>query len=493
MTATPRFLASLFLLLLAAQILLYRDSFRTKPSQDDFITLHQIDRGEQQGALTFFKASDLSDYRPLQNLTFWLFGRGPRQHVLLSLRILHFLSFGFCAGVAFLWIYSLKLSRLGAIAAACVVFFHPIIAGPLAGLDNYSRFVVSALVWLGAWIVFRFGKQRPLLAIALVSACLVVGLGYMEYAVAMIPFAVLGMAWRVEQRRLFYASLMFASLAAVLAAYFLVRISGIVSTSAGTGYVSLAPLVWLKNSAIMTIAVLFFGNTVPVMLQASKTLLIWLAGNVGVVLLALSYGLWRVHRGATSESRLPVPLPALVITFGLTFFPMVLMTHVSEIYLTSIVVALALLVGVAAQGWTQAPRALQYLVMVFAAGQLFLATKAVHSKIAGINESGERAEAMMRNLLGQIPNDREARKVAIVFLEQGTKGYSVFSRPDHELVQTGYATEAFQWFRPDQPIHLDHLVVVKASNVDLSAYDEAFLWDSSAKQFTRIAPPILKP
>jgi len=77
----------------------------------------------------------------------------------------------------------------------------------------------------------------------------------------------------------------------------------------------------------------------------------------------------------------------------------------------------------------------------------------------------------------------------MVFLEHSPQGYSIFARPDDQLVQTGYGTETFHWFRPEQPIQLDHLVVANASDVDLRAYDEAFLWNSSTKEFRRIPIP----
>src|SRR2546426_4757894 len=149
--ATPAFLGLLFVLLSCLQLLLYRDSFATKPSNDDFIALHQVDRGEKDGVGSFFTRSDVGDYRPLQNATFWVFGRWSRPHRLISLRILHLLSFVFYAAVALLWVRSLGFSRGGALVAAVVVFLHPTLAGSLAGLDNYSRLVASAWGWLGAW------------------------------------------------------------------------------------------------------------------------------------------------------------------------------------------------------------------------------------------------------------------------------------------------------------------------------------------------------
>jgi len=59
---TRRFLGVLFLAVLSLQLLLYRHSFGVKPSNDDFVALHQVDRGDAEGPSSFFIASDFDDY-----------------------------------------------------------------------------------------------------------------------------------------------------------------------------------------------------------------------------------------------------------------------------------------------------------------------------------------------------------------------------------------------------------------------------------------------
>ena len=498
--ATPTFLGLLFVLLLIAQLVLYRQSFSVKPSNDDFIALHQIERGEEEGVWSFFMASDAGDYRPLQNVTFWLFGRISRQHILLSLRILHFLSFIFYALVAFLWIRVASVNRVGAVAAACVVFLHPTLAGALGGLDNYSRFVVSAWVWLGTWIAYVHGK-RPWLAVPLVSLCFVIGLGYMEYAIALIPLALLATAWEGGRRSWQGALVMFASLLTIFGAYFLMRVSGRVATTAGTGFLSLDPGDWLKNIALMLGAGLFFGNTVPILQDVSLAGLVWLASNVTLVVLALAYGFWagrhEVVPSAGADPRsTSVAMAIPTRRFGflcaacvVSFFPMVLMRHTSEIYLSAVTLGLALLIGVSAQCWTTLSRPLRCLGLCLAGSQLLLAADAIQCKVAGINETGERADAMMHRLLEHLPVDGGAKRVAMVFLKQegtGSKGYSVFAMPDDQLVLRGYGTFALHWFRPDQDIRLDDLVVPDPSVVDFKSYDVVLLWDGSSRQFSPI-------
>ncbi len=472
-----------------------------KPSSDDFLALHQVDRGEKEGGWTFFKRSDIGDYRPLQNSTFWLFGRWSRTHRLLSLRILHFLGFAFYAVVAFLWIRSLSYSRLGGVAAGCVVFFHPTQAGALAGLDNYARLVASAWVWLGTWIAYNHGG-RVRLSVPLVCLCFAFGLGYMEYAIALAPLAVLATAWRGGTRRWLNAGVMFVGLAGVFVVYFLVRLSGVVAGSPGTGLLSLNPLVWARNTVTILVAVMFSGNTVPVMLQRTLPRLVWPGLSVTLAMLALGYGLRAIRSvplprsdgdpqtGPPAVATPRAHLGFLLTAFSVSFFPMLLMTHVSEIYLTSVTLGLALLTGLSAHGWIGASPSRGFLALVFASSQLLLAANAIQAKISGINDAGERTDAMMRQLLEHLPNDGSIKKMAIAFLEKeaaGAIGYSVFAMPDDQLIQSGYATYALDWFRPEQGVRLDHLVVKDPSDVDFESYDLVLLWERSNKRFIPIA------
>ena len=496
--ATHLFLGLLFVLLMSAQLFLYRNSFAVKPSNDDFIALHQVERGETEGVWTFFVASDLGDYRPLQNLTFWLFGRISKRHMLLSLRILHLVSFVFYAGVAFLWIRTLRFNCGGAVVAACVVFLHPILAGALAGLDNYSRLVASAWVWLGAWVAYVHGR-RPLLAVPFVSICFAIALGYMEYAIALIPLASLATAWRGERRPFHKAWGMFVSLMTIFSGYFLIRASGIAGVTSGAGFLSLSPLVWVKNTATILGAVLFFGNTVPIMQESSFSNLALLGSSVTLVALAVAYGLWAgrhlLDPPACRDSQTVFPggagpprrLGFLGAAFAVSFFPMFLMKHISEIYLSAVALALALLIGLSAHGWTTVSRPLRYLALCLAGSQLLLAANAIQAKVAGINEVGERTDAMMQQLLEHVPNDGLTKRVAMVFSKQkvaGGRSYSIFAIPDDALIMEGWGTLAIRWFRPDRDIRLDLLVVTDPSLVDLKSYDLVLFWEDSTRQLS---------
>jgi hypothetical protein len=244
------------------------------------------------------------------------------------------------------------------------------------------------------------------------------------------------------------------------------------------------------------------------MLDASPARVAWLASNVTLATLAIGYGLWacwrRILPRAGAESRSPSPAggnqppgPGFpVAAFAVAFFPIILMKHISEIYLTGVTLGLALLIGLSAHGWTTVSRPLRYAALFLFAVQLCLAAQAVRGKVAGINEAGERADAMVRQLLNQIPDDSTARTIAMVFVESaavGGKGYSVFALPDDQLVPTGYGTFAIKWFRPDLDIRLDPKIVADPSDVDDESYDLVLLWEPSTGRFRRLASPAAVP
>ena len=297
---------------------------------------------------------------------------------------------------------------------------------------------------------------------------------------------------------------MFASLMTILGAYLLIRTFGMVATTPGTGLLSLNVLVWVKNVAMILAATLFFGNTVPIAREGSLVGVAWMVSNATLVGLALGYGLWVGHReavrGGSAGQRAISPVMAgwpahsgfLSVAFVATFFPMVLMKHISEIYLSPVIFALALLIGLSAQGWTAASRPLRYVALFLAASQLVLAASAIQAKVAGIRDAGERTDVMMQQLLHHLPRGRTPDRVAIVFLNEGAAGgksYSVFAMPDEQLILSGYGNMAIRWYRPDLAIRLDQLVVNEPSEVHLESYDLVLLWEPSTRQFRPIKRP----
>jgi hypothetical protein len=233
------------------------------------------------------------------------------------------------------------------------------------------------------------------------------------------------------------------------------------------------------------------------MQESSFSNLAWLASSVTLVALAIAYGLWAGRHGRVppagrgSQTIFPAGtdpprhLGFLGAAFAVSFFPMFLMKHISEIYLSAVILALALLIGLSAQGWTTVSRPLRYLALLLAGSQLLLAANAIQGKVAGIKDAGERTEAMMQQLLEHLPNDGLTKRVAMVFSKEkaaGSKGYSIFAMPDDELIMQGWGTFAMRWFRPDRDIRLDLLVVTDPSTVDFKPYDLVLFWEDSTRQ-----------
>src|SRR2546427_11374133 len=171
---------------------------------------------------------------------------------------------------------------------------------------------------------------------------------------------------------------------ALVIAYFLALWSDIFATAPGPGFLSVEPLLWIKNAAVILVAALFFGNTVPIMRVGSLPDFVWLGLNVTLVGLALGCGLWSACRrvvrcaGGDQEAILSAApgrssLSGFLVTaFVVTFFPMVLMTPLSEIYLAPVIFALALVTGQSAHGWSASPRPLRLLTPFLAVFQIML-------------------------------------------------------------------------------------------------------------------------
>jgi hypothetical protein len=85
----------IFVAAFTLQLIAYRGVVSIQPSADDFILPVQIRVGEAQGPSSFFLASPLTDYRPLQSLIYWAVGRWAIDNPFPLIHILNFASFAF--------------------------------------------------------------------------------------------------------------------------------------------------------------------------------------------------------------------------------------------------------------------------------------------------------------------------------------------------------------------------------------------------------------
>jgi hypothetical protein len=322
----------------------------------------------------------------------------------------------------------------------------------------------------------------------------------MEYAVTLLPLAALATIWRDRPRRLLDTGVMLLSLGGVLLVYLFVRshVSGMVSATPGASFLSFHAGEWVRNAAMILASSLFFGDTVPFMIEPSAWRTAWLGANVVLVALAIGIGLWvgaapldggparDLPRAGSEVSGRPRSSGFALCALVLSLFPVVFMKHISEIYLTTVIVALALLMGLAAEGWTRIRRPLGSVALALAVSQLLFAADAIQAKVADIRSTGERADAMMQQLLGEFANAPEARRVAAVFKVAGAedgRGYSVFLIPDEHLIMSPFGGAAVRWYRPDLDVQLDPLIVTDPASIDRNLYDLILVWDPASRRF----------
>jgi len=487
-----RQLILMILAVLVTQILMYQQAFGITPWGEDYILAIQARLGEQSGAWSFFTGSPLSDYRPLQALTYWAVGRWQIENPFPLIHILSFAAFSFYAFVFALWIRLCRLPTSATLCALVVLFLHPVLAGPLADLDGFTRFVVSGWVWLGAYFAFKYA-DRPSVAIPLTSICFAIGLGFMEYAVALVPLSILAVWWGGTgrpTRRIRTALALSLALLVLFAAYYFVRISVIGYADAGRLWFN--PVDWARNFIMLSVAVLFMGDTVPVYVQRGGAL-VTAAISVTIMALMLFSGLWLWHRAERDrqgsmyiQGPTARVFPFLVTAMLVPFFPMVFMLHISEIYATPILFVFALLTGFAVAGWAQAPR--KYVVASFLVLVLHTvwACVSVRAKVGGVRAASEQAGVFTRDLLGKIPSEAHDLRVALVFLESELPGrpYSVFAPGDDLFIGPDVAAwAAMEWLRPGKNIELLHLIVNDKSAVRLQDFDMVLYWNPSNRRF----------
>src|SRR4051794_23623374 len=157
------FVLGLMVALSVMQIAIYHESFHIKPAGDDFPYVNEINRGNREGPAVFFTRSFTAQtYRPLASLGIWTFGNVELEHRPFMLRTLAFLCMAGFSLSAALWMAAMRLSRIGAIVAGLLLLFHPVLPAALGSIDGFNAVFSSAMLWLGAWAVWRW-SARPIL------------------------------------------------------------------------------------------------------------------------------------------------------------------------------------------------------------------------------------------------------------------------------------------------------------------------------------------
>jgi hypothetical protein len=477
----------LILPLFVMQIALYHRSFGIKPASDDFPVVHDILRGNQQGPGIFFTRSFTSmHYRPFKALSIWAFGQISDQHREFWIRVLHFLGMTGYLLVLVLWLSRMPLSPLACAIAGVVLLFHPVLPQALGSIDGIDSIASSAFIWLGAWFAFIW-RDRVIRATIATAMCFALAAGWKEYSFTIVPLATWTIScFSTRQHRLRNAAIIFAGLCVVFAGVLVVRqhaMPGGFGSLKGTDYVARNPLQWIINAGVIISGLLFFGNSVWVYVHQSPAVLAMVA--VCMLIAAALIGIGLVPARKDSHKRTCVIF--LLGSFIAASFPQNVIFHVSEMYLTPLLLPLALLCGVAFDGWRVQRKPLRCVACALASAALISSGFTVHAKVNGIRDVGDRAEMQMRQILALLPPDAHDVKVAMVFdLSElpPRRTYAVYRMGDENLVVHSVALD---WLAPQRHLELGSFPI-DSPDFHPSDWDYIYKWNPREQRFAPLVP-----
>jgi hypothetical protein len=464
-----------------AQIACYYRSFGIKPASDDFPVVNEIVRGQREGPGVFFRQSMTPmHHRPFKSLGIWAAGTIAPHHREFAIRVLHFSAMAGYAVVLALWIVRLRLTRFGAAVALAVVMFHPALPQALGSVDGVDSIASSALIWLGAWFVLIW-REHVIRALIAATICFILAAGWKEYSFAIVPLAVLTCLCFCSRGRWRNATILGLGLCIVFVAILAIRqraMPGGYGAIKGARYVSHDPVQWIKNITTLGVGLLFFGDSISVYLHQTKAVLGLVALSVLIAFATITIGLFK--RGASGKW-----IVFLLGSFVAAALPAIVIFHVSEMYLPPIMIPLALLCGLAAEGWLRAAAVPRLTVAALATAALFSSIWTIHVKIEGLRDVGDRAERQLRQILALLPPDAHDLKIVLLFDQRELsplRTYAVYRMGDDMLL---VHPNCFNWLVPDRHIEMASFWMGDPL-YHPADYDVHLLWDSSRHQFAQV-------
>lgn len=480
---STRFLAIVICGAILIFLLAYAQSFRVKPASDDWPNATEMQRGNLHGVSVFFTDSLIRiGYRPLKSLAIWSMANLGGDNIAARvawIRAIHLLgAIGYML-VGVLWVRAIGFGKAGTIAAIAIMLLHPVLATAAASIDGIDTLASSALLWLGAWCVYRF-RERPAVAIAGSVICFLIGVGFKENLFALGPLAlvIVLMFWDWRRRPIsaigLLLTLAIASLAMIYVRFYVIR-GGL---EAGSGMIRFSIRQLAENIALFASGLLFFGDTIWVYLHQSKSVLALVGIACLTTFLIVCTGLYRRGRDRW--------MTFLLIALIVASFPTILLYHVSEMYVPPMLLPFALLCAMAAEAWMSASRPIRLMLGAIAIAALISSLATIHHKIAGLIDVGVRADAQLKQVLTFIPPDARNVKIMLLFRSDELpprRTYSVFRMGDEILLVHEPTTE---WYRPGHGHILQSVVVDDPATFDMSPYDLVLLWNSRTKDFKRL-------
>lgn len=450
------------------------------PSADDYNPpLAEYFRGEARGPLSFFtEPSAYPFYRPLTFMLTWLAGRMSLVHIVPLMHAIHLLAGMACIVALVLWVRRAGLSERQAMVAVGVFVVHPVLAGPVGSIDGFQRLLAFAFAYLAAVTAVSDalgGTQRAVAA----GVLLLCGLGFAEYALCGVPLAFVAVAAFGERQSVADRVKALVGIAAAALLWYAAR-SHVLAAHSGDMLV-VEPAQVLRNVVLLAMSVLYLGNTASVVLGDGAARL-WAGAASAAAATGLLLSLYIAGRRQVSAGSAK-PLMWGLASMGASLFPMVLVTHVSELYATGLLIALAACAGVAWSALEASGKAARVAAAIGGCAVVVICVRATWQKLAGLESAGVRAQVQLAQLLEAADGHEGPVRIAMGFdTSADTPEYSVFVHNDVTALQPGHATAALQWMRPGTQGRVDHVWLDGKCDGALT-YDVVLAWDAAGGRF----------
>jgi hypothetical protein len=528
-------------LAIGLMLLTYHHTWRTWPAGDDYLVINETFTALDHGPMhVVTHPLSAKNYRPLQGVGHWAMAQvlGTSAHPDELARAqrwtigIHALNLGSCAlliAIGGLWARELpgRAARVGVWITPGAIALHPVMAGQAAGLDMWTSIISPALMWAGAYCVYRW-RARLAIGVGLALIIGLVAVGFKEYAFSLAPVgAVIVLLMGGDGRRgrggalgravLVGAVLSMVIVASMLARQFVSPMDGPPGSKPATIELSNIPANVALYGASLSIPI----NTAWVFihgLSQQRPIVLLIGGLSALLVLGLLVGgLWRLVRrdgttmiaSGSGGGREPARWIAMLVLAGMaSTFPNVLTERVSEVYASGPLLALALLMALSVTGWLAGNadvrdglrRAARVRRVVFVLAVLGVVWGvAAYFKAARIDRLGQTAFTQAEQILdaakGVSPDASGVRRIAVVFVQSDLRGpaqalFSVYSMPDN--VPLFYDT-SMDWFARSQrirtvrlevPGELDVAPAVRAAG--LSAGTPVLRWRADVRRFERL-------
>ena len=152
-----------------------------------------------------------------------------------------------------------------------------------------------------------------------------------------------------------------------------------------------------------------------------------------------------------------------------------------------VVLPLALLCGLAADGFYLSRGRDSCFAALVAAIALISSSFTIRSKVDGLRDAGDRATLMLNQINGLVaPGD--GRQIALLYLNSDLnrdRTYSIYHVRCDGLLGLQYV-EALYWMRPGAGLRFTPFFVDRVEDWHASGFDIVLAWDETRQQFTRV-------